>query len=83
MRGAHGGLHYCMTTMLRCGILSLGQQRQEFEMFESVKSFVRSFRIPSVEELELAYLNASISRVDLENRQRQIQGGLFRQRHIL
>lgn len=52
-------------------------------MFEQVKNFVRAFRIPSREELERAYLNGAVDRVDLEFRQRQIDRGMFRERHIM
>ncbi len=47
-------------------------------MFEQVKNVLRALRVPSVAERELAYLNQSVSRYDLEQRQRQIDAGLFR-----
>ncbi len=47
-------------------------------MFEQVKNVLRAFRMPSVQERELAYLNQSVNRYDLEMRQRQIDAGLFR-----
>lgn len=50
-------------------------------MFEQVKKFVRAFHIPSREELERAYLDSAVDRFDLENRQRMIDRGLFRQRY--
>ena len=40
---------------------------------------LKSFRnFPSLAELERDYLNASVSRIDLERRQRDIDNGLFR-----
>jgi hypothetical protein len=51
-------------------------------MFESMKKFVSAFRVPSRADLERAYLDSAFDRVDLENRQRQIDRGLFRERYI-
>ena len=45
-------------------------------MFDFIKSALS--RLPSVSEQERAYLNASVSRYDLERRQREIDNGLFR-----
>lgn len=36
------------------------------------------FRLPGRRELELAYLNASVSLYDLERRERDIEQGMFR-----
>lgn len=47
-------------------------------MFGQLKKFARAIRIPSVAEREMAYLNGSRDRIDLEYRQRQIDSGLFR-----
>lgn len=47
-------------------------------MFASLQSLVRQLRVPSVEELELSYLEGSYDRVNLEYRQREIDRGLFR-----
>lgn len=47
-------------------------------MFGSLKKIARNFRIPSVAEREVAYLNGSHDRLDLEYRQRQIDRGMFR-----
>ncbi|WP_164517330.1 DUF3563 domain-containing protein [Tabrizicola piscis] len=44
-------------------------------IFKSLKS-LRNF--PSLAELERDYLNASVSRIDLERRQREVDNGLFR-----
>lgn len=47
-------------------------------MFGQLKKFARAVRIPSVADRELAYLNGSYDRIDLEYRQRQIDSGMFR-----
>ena len=47
-------------------------------MLKQIRNFTRALRVPSAEERELAYLNGSIDRIDLEYRQRQIDRGLFR-----
>ena len=36
------------------------------------------FRLPSIDGLELDYLNGAHSRLNLEHRQREIANGLFR-----
>ena len=52
-------------------------------MFAQVKKFISAFHIPSRQELEMAYLNGAVSRADLEFRQRQVDRGMFRERHIM
>jgi Protein of unknown function (DUF3563) len=49
-------------------------------MFGYVSKIASKLRAPSIEEREMAYLNASADRVDLEYRQRQIDRGMFRNR---
>ena len=49
-------------------------------MFSPIKKFARALRVPSVEEREMAYLNGSHDRFDLEYRQRQVDRGRFRSR---
>jgi hypothetical protein len=49
-------------------------------MFGPIKKFARALRVPSVEEREMAYLNGSNDRFDLEYRQRQVDRGAFRNR---
>lgn len=49
-------------------------------MFGYVSRIASKLRGPSAEDREMAYLNASADRVDLEYRQRQIDRGLFRNR---
>ena len=49
-------------------------------MFGPIKKIARALRVPSVQEREMAYLNGSQDRFDLEFRQRQIDRGLFRRR---
>jgi hypothetical protein len=55
-------------------------KRKEEPMFGYVSKIASKLRAPSIEERELAYLNQSVDRVDLEYRQRQVDRGLFRQR---
>lgn len=43
-----------------------------------LKRFFTLFRLPSIDALELEYLNGSHSRLNLEYRQKQISDGLFR-----
>lgn len=47
-------------------------------MFNQLKKITRALRVATQEERELAYLNSSVDRIDLEYRQRQIDRGLFR-----
>lgn len=47
-------------------------------MMKPLKRLAAAFRAPTTEEREMAYLNASYDRFDLEHRQRQIDRGLFR-----
>ena len=47
-------------------------------MFTPIRKFARSFRVPSVAEREMMYLNGARDLVDLEYRQREIDRGLFR-----
>ncbi|WEX87639.1 DUF3563 domain-containing protein [Sinorhizobium garamanticum] len=47
-------------------------------MFKHLKKLTRALHVPTIEEREVAYLNGSVDRIDLEYRQRQIDRGLFR-----
>ncbi|MDI7861142.1 DUF3563 domain-containing protein [Rhizobiaceae bacterium n13] len=47
-------------------------------MFDQFKKIARAMRVPTVAEREMAYLNGSRDRIDLEYRQRQVDRGLFR-----
>lgn len=47
-----------------------------------LKNLINAFHIPSREERERAYLNASADRYDLEYRQRQVDAGLFREKPL-
>ncbi|API52411.1 DUF3563 domain-containing protein [Rhizobium leguminosarum] len=49
-------------------------------MFDPIKKFAHAFRAPTTQEREMAYLNGSLDRIDLEFRQRQVDRGLFRNR---
>jgi hypothetical protein len=64
--------------MLRCSSLSSNQEERTTAMFNLFKSLI-SLRVrPLVAEIERDYLNASVSRIDLERRQREVENGLFR-----
>ena len=47
-------------------------------MMNKMSRFLRSFRIPSTEELEMAYLEGARDRYGLEYRQHEIDAGKFR-----
>ena len=47
-------------------------------MLGMLKSLISRRSAPTVAERELAYLGQSVSLVDLERRQREIEQGLFR-----
>ncbi len=47
-------------------------------MFNLFKSLVSGKAFPRISDLERSYLDASVSRIDLERRQREIDAGLFR-----
>ena len=50
-------------------------------MLNLFKSLVSAARVLTDAERERAYLNASVSRFDLERREREIDSGLFRHLH--
>jgi Protein of unknown function (DUF3563) len=47
-------------------------------MFKPLKQIARALRAPTVQEREMAYLNASSDAIELEYRMRQIDRGMFR-----
>jgi hypothetical protein len=47
-------------------------------MFKLFKSLMSGGGRSLVAEVERDYLNASVSRIDLERRQREVENGLFR-----
>ena len=47
-------------------------------MLAFLKSLFSRPAVRTLAEIERAYLNASVSRIDLERRQREIDNGLFR-----
>jgi hypothetical protein len=59
-------------------IAAVQYERKSKNMFESVRKIARAFRVPSIEDREMSYLNGAVDRIDLEYRQRQIDRGLFR-----
>ena len=50
-------------------------------MFKLFKSLISAGSIPSIPDRERAYLNAAVSRTDLERREKDIDRGLFRIPH--
>jgi hypothetical protein len=56
-------------------------RRKDAEMMNLFKALVSDMASPSVSERERAYLNASVSRFDLERREREVEAGLFRLPH--
>lgn len=64
--------------MLRCGILPSGYPERTTAMKNLFKSFAPFRNLPSIAEIERDYLNASVSVIDLERRQREVDRGLFR-----
>jgi hypothetical protein len=53
-------------------------RRKDITMFNLFKSLVSGKAFPRTADLERAYLEASVSRYDLERRQREVEQGLFR-----
>jgi hypothetical protein len=47
-------------------------------MLKLFKSLMSHRGFPSIAERERHYLNASVSRIDLERREREVDNGLFR-----
>jgi hypothetical protein len=47
-------------------------------MFSRIAKALRRFRKPGIAEVERAYLNEAVSRIDLERRMREVDGGKFR-----
>jgi hypothetical protein len=80
MRWLHDGYPLGMATMLRCStyVVRVNFNKGGFAMFDRLKSAVRRFNLPTIAEVERDYLNAALSLVDLERRQREVERGLFR-----
>lgn len=51
---------------------------KEMKMFAPLRKIARAVRGKTTQEREFDYLNASVSRVDLEFRQREVDRGMFR-----
>lgn len=47
-------------------------------MLNFFKSVLSPRNFPSISDIERSYLDASVSRFDLERRQREVDNGLFR-----
>ncbi len=50
-------------------------------MFNLFKTILSGTSSPAISERERAYLNESVSRIDLERREREVESGKFRQPH--
>jgi len=46
-------------------------------MVSSLKSLFAALRVPSRSQLERAYLEGAVSRIDLERREREVEQGMF------
>jgi hypothetical protein len=80
MRQTHGGTS--PSSLSCCAAASyLGGKTKGHIMFNLFKSLVSAAHVPTDAERERAYLNASVSRFDLERREREIDSGLFRHPH--
>jgi len=64
--------------MLHRSDLSSVQEEGTKTMFNLFKSLISHRGLPLIAEVERDYLNASVSRIDLERRQREVENGLFR-----
>jgi hypothetical protein len=64
--------------MLQRSDLSSVQEEGTKTMFNLFKSLISHRGLPLIAEVERDYLNASVSRIDLERRQREVENGLFR-----
>jgi hypothetical protein len=73
---AYAALQCCIAAFY----LGAMSRKQEVPMLNRVKSFLAAFAPPSIEARERAYLNESVSRIDLERRERVIEQGMFRHR---
>lgn len=47
-------------------------------MLARLRNYLSAFSVPTIAEVERDYLNASVSHIDLERRERQIADGMFR-----
>jgi hypothetical protein len=71
--------HYRYNAALRRPIFLA--RRKDGIMLNILKSLMAMKPANSITERERAYLEASVSRIDLERREREIDSGLFRQPH--
>ncbi|WP_205914583.1 hypothetical protein [Rhodobacter sp. SY28-1] len=74
---AHGGIPVMALQCRTAASYLLGKKKGHI-MFNLFKSLVSGKAFPRISDLERSYLDASVSRIDLERRQREIDAGLFR-----
>jgi hypothetical protein len=80
MRPVHDGTSGA--TLHRCAAAPIFvTRRKDAIMLNLFKSLIPVAEEKTMSERERAYLNASVSRYDLERREREIDRGLFRQPH--
>jgi hypothetical protein len=80
MQQAHGGPSP-LALHCRAAASYLDCRRKDQAMLNLFKSLIHSGPEKSIAERERAYLNASVSRIDLERREREVESGLFRHPH--
>jgi hypothetical protein len=78
MRVAHGGASAVSVECCTAATYLLIKKKRTIPMFNLFKSLISHRGLPLIAEVERDYLNASVSRIDLERRQREVEGGLFR-----
>jgi hypothetical protein len=77
MRLAHGGTSASGVERCTAATYLLHRRRSE-AMLNLFKSLIALRGASIIAEVERDYLNASVSRIDLERRQREVENGLFR-----
>jgi hypothetical protein len=78
MRPAHDGLSAASLECCGAAAYLLPKKKRSSPMITLFKTLISNRVFPTLAELERDYLNASVSRVDLERRQREVDNGLFR-----
>jgi hypothetical protein len=77
MRPVHDGVSLPNMECCNAATYLLHRRRSE-AMFNLFKSLIALRGASVIAEVERDYLNASVSRIDLERRQREVENGLFR-----
>jgi hypothetical protein len=78
MRLAHDGASASGVERCTAAAYLPHRRRRSEAMFNLFKSLIDERTERPVSELERAYLNAAVSRHDLERREREVERGLFR-----